>query len=108
MYNFAPSKNLLTLKMFYYVKKIVISSAYSGLLPNDTPNKTKLHLFHCTCRSMQCSVYLHSRKTNVISLVNEPYVNEITLNEQNLYEKSCYSSELKLRMLCLDLPKKVL
>ena len=31
-------------------------------------------------------------------LHNKPYVNEVTLREQNLYQKSCYSSELKICM----------
>ena len=29
------------------------------------------------------------RKMNVIPLVNKPYVNEVTLNEKNLYQKYC-------------------
>ena len=40
-----------------------------------------------------CDVQL--RKMNVIHLVNKPYVTEVTLNEQNLYQRSSYSSELK-------------
>ena len=35
----------------------------------------------------------------MIPLVYKPYVNEVTLNQQNLYSKSCQSSELKLCML---------
>ena len=40
---------------------------------------------------MRTSFYLHIqlRKMNIIPLVNKPYVNEITLNEQNMYQKSC-------------------
>ena len=30
------------------------------------------------------------RKMSVIPLVNKPYVNEVTLNMQNVYKKYCY------------------
>ena len=30
----------------------------------------------------------------IAPLVNKPYVNEVTWNEQNLYQKSCQTSEL--------------
>ena len=33
--------------------------------------------------------YIQLRKMNMAPLVNKPYVNEVTLNEQNLYSKSC-------------------
>ena len=36
---------------------------------------------------------------NMDNLLNMPYVNEVTLNGQNLYLKSCKTSELKLCML---------
>ena len=32
--------------------------------------------------------YIQLLKMNVIPLVNKPYVNEVTLSDQNLYQKS--------------------
>ena len=34
-------------------------------------------------------MYLQFWKMNMAPLVNKPYVNEVTLNEQNMYSKSC-------------------
>ena len=38
-------------------------------------------------------------RNECIPLVSNPYVNDVTLNGQNLYQKSFESSELKLSML---------
>ena len=38
---------------------------------------------------VQSLVHVQLRKMNFIPLVNKPYVNEVTLNEQNLYQKFC-------------------
>ena len=38
--------------------------------------------------------YVQLRKMNMVPLVNKPYVNEVTLREQNLFQKSCHSYEL--------------
>ena len=35
------------------------------------------------------SKYIQLRKMNMVPQVNKPYVKEVTLNEQNLYSKSC-------------------
>ena len=34
-------------------------------------------------------VDIQLQKMNMAPLVNKPYVNEVTLNEHNLYSKSC-------------------
>ena len=45
------------------------------------------------------SKYLQLRKMNVMPLVNKTYGNEVTLNDQNLYQKSCQTFILNLYML---------
>ena len=45
-----------------------------------------------------CNVYTVT-KMNFIPLVDKPYVNEVPLNEQNMYWKSFFFSELKLCIL---------
>ena len=37
------------------------------------------------------TAYIQLRKMNIIPLLNKPYVNEVTLNGQNLYLKCLYS-----------------
>ena len=43
--------------------------------------------------------YIHFWKMNMDHLLNKPYVNEVASIEHNLYQKSCLSSQLKLRLL---------
>ena len=56
-------------------------------LANNSEIINSNHLFHtewlCVVEGVQF------QKMDVIPLVNKPYVNEVTLREQNLHSKSC-------------------
>ena len=55
---------------------------------NMFSSHSMLKKFKQSCKTSN-KTYIQLRKMNIIPLVNKPYVNEVTLNGQNLYQKSC-------------------